>query len=50
MDALANIPEHQKPAMVRTVEKMQMRDSMRMYNSLVEVCFAQCVKVKCYLG
>mmetsp|Transcript_19008 Transcript_19008/g.59730 ORF Transcript_19008/g.59730 Transcript_19008/m.59730 type:complete len:89 (-) Transcript_19008:525-791(-) len=44
MNALANIPEHQRPEMVRTLETMQMRDSLRMYNNLVEICFADCVR------
>ncbi|KAJ8601582.1 hypothetical protein CTAYLR_005241 [Chrysophaeum taylorii] len=44
MNALANIPEHQKPEMMRSLETMQMRDSLRMYNNLVEICFTDCVR------
>mmetsp|Transcript_4846 Transcript_4846/g.6018 ORF Transcript_4846/g.6018 Transcript_4846/m.6018 type:complete len:86 (-) Transcript_4846:241-498(-) len=42
--ALNNVPEHLKPEMMRSLETMQMRDSLRMYNTLVEVCFADCVR------
>ena len=40
MNALQNIPEHQKPEFMRSLETMQMKDSLKMYNNLVEQCFA----------
>lgn len=43
MNALQNIPEHQKPEFMRSLETMQMKDSLKMYNNLVEQCFAHCV-------
>lgn len=44
MNALSTMPEHMKPEMMRSLETMQMRDSIKMYNNLVEVCFAECIR------
>jgi len=45
MDAFSNIPEHQKPEFLRHLEETQMKDSLKMYNHLVESCFEKCVTV-----
>ena len=37
------IPEHQKPELMAAIDQMQMRDSMKIYNVLVEKCFAECI-------
>ncbi|KAJ1458607.1 Tim10/DDP family zinc finger protein [Pelagophyceae sp. CCMP2097] len=43
MNAINSIPEHQKPEFMRTLETMQMKDSLKMYNNLVADCFRDCV-------
>ena len=43
MNAVTQIPEHQKPAFMASLEAMQTKDSLRMYNDLVERCYLQCV-------
>lgn len=43
MDAIANLPDHQKQDFVRHIEEQQVRDSLKMYNQLVEQCFEKCV-------
>lgn len=43
MNAVSQIPEHQKPEFMRSLEAMQTKDSLRMYNDLVERCYLQCV-------
>lgn len=40
---LAMLPEEDKNKMVAMIETMQTRDSLRMYNNLVEKCFSECV-------
>mmetsp|Transcript_7071 Transcript_7071/g.10514 ORF Transcript_7071/g.10514 Transcript_7071/m.10514 type:complete len:99 (-) Transcript_7071:100-396(-) len=45
MDAFTNIPEHQKGEFLRHLEDQQMKDSLKMYNHLVESCFEKCVMV-----
>jgi import inner membrane translocase subunit TIM9 len=45
MDAFSNIPEHQKAEFIRHLEDNQMKDSLKMYNNLVENCFDKCVMV-----
>ncbi|CAJ1949282.1 unnamed protein product [Sphenostylis stenocarpa] len=40
---LDNFPEEEKQRMSTIVEQIQLRDSLRMYNSLVENCFKECV-------
>ena len=43
MNAVNQIPEHQRPAFMASLEAMQTKDSLRMYNDLVERCYLQCV-------
>ena len=43
MNAVNQLPEHQKPAFMASLEAMQTKDSLRMYNDLVERCYLQCV-------
>ena len=38
------LPEEDQKRMVAMIEGMQTRDSLRMYNSLVEKCFSTCVQ------
>ncbi|RHN59117.1 putative Tim10/DDP family zinc finger [Medicago truncatula] len=38
-----NLPEEDKKRMTTMVEQLQTRDSLRLYNSLVERCFNNCV-------
>lgn len=45
MDSFSNIPEHQKAEFLRHLEEQQVKDSLRMYNNLVESCFSKCVMV-----
>eukprot|EP00216_Chloropicon_sp_CCMP2111_P003322 CAMPEP_0198234770 /NCGR_PEP_ID=MMETSP1446-20131203/687_1 /TAXON_ID=1461542 ORGANISM="Unidentified sp, Strain CCMP2111" /NCGR_SAMPLE_ID=MMETSP1446 /ASSEMBLY_ACC=CAM_ASM_001112 /LENGTH=103 /DNA_ID=CAMNT_0043915591 /DNA_START=128 /DNA_END=439 /DNA_ORIENTATION=+ len=40
---LEGLPEEDKKRMLGMIETMQTRDSLRMYNSLVERCFKDCV-------
>mmetsp|Transcript_27241 Transcript_27241/g.83971 ORF Transcript_27241/g.83971 Transcript_27241/m.83971 type:complete len:89 (+) Transcript_27241:1163-1429(+) len=43
MNAINQIPEHQKAEFMQALNSMQMKDSLRMYNNLVESCFMHCV-------
>ena len=43
MSGLAPSPEEEKK-MAAMIEGMQTRDSLRMYNNLVEKCFSSCVQ------
>jgi hypothetical protein len=43
MEAIQNLPEHQKQEFIRHIEEGQVRDSLKMYNQLVEQCFDKCV-------
>lgn len=43
VDGMADLPEAQKQQLLQKIEEMQVRDSLRMYNSLVERCFKDCV-------
>ncbi|KAE8813470.1 Mitochondrial import inner membrane translocase subunit Tim9 [Hordeum vulgare] len=38
-----NLPDEDKMRMSAMIEQLQMRDSLRMYNALVETCFKDCV-------
>ncbi|KAH7514461.1 hypothetical protein FEM48_Zijuj11G0092100 [Ziziphus jujuba var. spinosa] len=38
-----NLPEEDQKRMSTIVEQLQIRDSLRMYNSLAERCFTDCV-------
>ncbi|KAI5063056.1 hypothetical protein GOP47_0021603 [Adiantum capillus-veneris] len=40
---LDNLSEADKLRMVTMIDQLQVRDSLRMYNSLVEKCFGQCI-------
>ncbi|XP_030925396.1 mitochondrial import inner membrane translocase subunit Tim9 [Quercus robur] len=40
---LESLPESDKARMSTLIEQLQIRDSLRMYNSLVERCFTDCV-------
>ncbi|PKI40817.1 mitochondrial import inner membrane translocase subunit Tim9-like [Punica granatum] len=40
---LDNLPEADKIRMSAMMDQLQIRDSLRMYNSLVERCFNDCV-------
>ncbi|KAI4354489.1 hypothetical protein L6164_003344 [Bauhinia variegata] len=40
---LDSVPEEEKKRMSTMVDQLQVRDSLRMYNSLVERCFTECV-------
>ncbi|KAK7350300.1 hypothetical protein VNO77_08744 [Canavalia gladiata] len=40
---LDNFPEEDKQRMSTMVDQLQFRDSLKMYNSLVERCFKDCV-------
>mmetsp|Transcript_7552 Transcript_7552/g.19218 ORF Transcript_7552/g.19218 Transcript_7552/m.19218 type:complete len:99 (+) Transcript_7552:253-549(+) len=41
---LQGLPEADQTRMLGMIEAMQARDSLRMYNSLVEKCFDTCVQ------
>ena len=43
MNTIDQVPEQLRGPLLQEVEKMQMTDSFRMYNELVETCFARCV-------
>ncbi|XP_050369976.1 mitochondrial import inner membrane translocase subunit Tim9 [Argentina anserina] len=40
---LDSLPEADKQRMAVMIDQLQVRDSLRMYNSLVERCFNDCV-------
>ena len=40
---LDSLPEEDKMRMATMIDQLQIRDSLRMYNSLVERCFNDCV-------
>ncbi|KAI9115337.1 hypothetical protein K1719_013656 [Acacia pycnantha] len=40
---LDNLPEEDKLKMAAMIDQLQIRDSLRMYNALVERCFNDCV-------
>ncbi|CAI9111721.1 OLC1v1012012C1 [Oldenlandia corymbosa var. corymbosa] len=40
---LDNLPEEDKLRMNTMIEQLQIRDSLRMYNNLVERCFTDCI-------
>eukprot|EP00249_Psilotum_nudum_P008026 c20994_g2_i2 orf=257-535(+) len=44
MADLDNLPEEDRQKMVGMIDQLQVRDSLRMYNALVERCFNQCVE------
>ncbi|KAL6133234.1 hypothetical protein ACLB2K_056673 [Fragaria x ananassa] len=40
---VANLPEEDKNRLANVIDMLQIRDSLKMYNSLVESCFNDCV-------
>ncbi|XP_057757982.1 mitochondrial import inner membrane translocase subunit TIM9-like isoform X2 [Arachis stenosperma] len=42
-NGMSGLPEEDKQRMSTMVDQLQIRDSLRMYNSLVERCFKDCV-------
>ncbi|MED6131930.1 protein transporter tim9 [Stylosanthes scabra] len=43
LSGMADLPEDDKQRMSTIVDQLQIRDSLKMYNSLVERCFKDCV-------
>jgi import inner membrane translocase subunit TIM9 len=43
MDSFNRLPEYQKAEFMKHLEEQQVKDSLRMYNNLVESCFDKCV-------
>eukprot|EP01025_Chloroclados_australasicus_P045304 TRINITY_DN4951_c0_g1_i1.p4 TRINITY_DN4951_c0_g1~~TRINITY_DN4951_c0_g1_i1.p4 ORF type:complete len:103 (-),score=11.76 TRINITY_DN4951_c0_g1_i1:453-761(-) len=43
LDAMGDLPEPQRQELLKSIEQMQLRDSLRMYNVVVERCFKDCV-------
>ncbi|KAF7823631.1 mitochondrial import inner membrane translocase subunit Tim9 [Senna tora] len=43
MGDLGSLPEQDQIRMAAMIDQLQIRDSLRMYNSLVERCFNDCV-------
>mmetsp|Transcript_23151 Transcript_23151/g.48906 ORF Transcript_23151/g.48906 Transcript_23151/m.48906 type:complete len:97 (-) Transcript_23151:224-514(-) len=43
MDGVQNLPPHIQGQFMQNLEQMQMKDSLTMYNNLVERCFNSCV-------
>eukprot|EP00878_Enallax_costatus_P005680 GHUV01005957.1.p1 GENE.GHUV01005957.1~~GHUV01005957.1.p1 ORF type:complete len:104 (+),score=22.50 GHUV01005957.1:305-616(+) len=43
VEAMADLPDDHKAAFLAQLEHMQVRDSLKLYNSLVERCFKDCV-------
>lgn len=44
IEGLEGLPDEQKNALMTQIEEMQVRDSLRMYNNVVERCFRDCVE------
>ncbi|KAL8116046.1 hypothetical protein AgCh_022509 [Apium graveolens] len=40
---LVSLPQEDQAKMASMIDQLQIRDSLRMYNSLVERCFTDCV-------
>mmetsp|Transcript_33918 Transcript_33918/g.82026 ORF Transcript_33918/g.82026 Transcript_33918/m.82026 type:complete len:95 (+) Transcript_33918:58-342(+) len=43
MEGVQNLPPHQQGEFMKSLEQMQIKDSLIMYNTLTERCFATCV-------
>ncbi|GKY91881.1 hypothetical protein MPSEU_000159700 [Mayamaea pseudoterrestris] len=43
MEGVQNLPPHQQQQFMKEMENMQLKDSLSMYNNLVERCFDSCV-------
>mmetsp|Transcript_16306 Transcript_16306/g.35261 ORF Transcript_16306/g.35261 Transcript_16306/m.35261 type:complete len:109 (-) Transcript_16306:648-974(-) len=44
LDSVGELPDEHKALLAATLEQMQVRDSLKMYNNLVERCFKECVE------
>eukprot|EP00798_Chlamydomonas_sp_ICE-L_P028252 gene28252-31357_t len=44
LDSVTDLPDEHKMALAATLEHMQVRDSLKMYNNLVERCFKECTE------
>ena len=44
MNNVANLPDHLKADMGKSLEVLQAKDSIGMYNFMVERCFTDCVR------
>ena len=43
MDAVQSLPPNERAEFMRHIEELQLQDSLRMYNRVVEACFNDCV-------
>eukprot|EP00937_MAST-01D_sp_MAST-1D-sp2_P007100 g7100.t1 len=43
MQSLQNLPQSQQAEFMQSMELMQMQDSLRLYNRIVERCVCECV-------
>mmetsp|Transcript_10958 Transcript_10958/g.15891 ORF Transcript_10958/g.15891 Transcript_10958/m.15891 type:complete len:97 (-) Transcript_10958:329-619(-) len=43
MEAVGRLPPPEQQKFMKTLEEMQMKDSLTMYNNLVDRCFTSCV-------
>eukprot|EP00804_Cyclotella_cryptica_P021047 CCRYP_021160-RA/>CCRYP_021160-RA protein AED:0.03 eAED:0.03 QI:74/1/1/1/0/0/2/625/96 len=43
MEGIPNLPPHLQGEFMRNLENIQMKDSLRLYNHLVQACFTPCV-------
>jgi import inner membrane translocase subunit TIM9 len=43
MNAIQQLPQHQQQDLQRQIEEMSLKDSLLMYNNVVEKCFNECV-------
>jgi len=43
MDAAQSLPDHLKPEFFQILEEMQVKDSVTLYNRLLDRCFDSCV-------
>mmetsp|Transcript_10586 Transcript_10586/g.13063 ORF Transcript_10586/g.13063 Transcript_10586/m.13063 type:complete len:99 (+) Transcript_10586:132-428(+) len=43
MDTAQALPPHQQQQLMKNLQNMQLKDSLTMYNNLVDKCFNQCV-------
>ncbi|CAM6129899.1 unnamed protein product [Calypogeia fissa] len=44
MEDMESLPEEDKLRMASMIDRLQISDSLKMYNSLVERCFSHCVE------
>ncbi|KAL7433287.1 hypothetical protein ACHAXH_002049 [Discostella pseudostelligera] len=43
MEGIQNLPPHVQGEFMKTLEQMQIKDSLIMYNTLTERCFSTCI-------